>query len=191
MRVVAIGGYNALGKSALAVELSAQLGEATILPTDSFLPDRKTRRELGLPDDDPATLDTDGLTDALQKLQEGKYAFIRPYDHSTGQHLNLTRLVPSRFIILDGTSSLHPNISSFVDFRIFLSAQPDVLLELLRQTCLNERNYSEDEFNKFWDEYRSSSREFVNPTKRYAHVVDVTLSRKFKSPLIRTCSESG
>lgn len=188
--VVGIGGYSSLGKGTLADGLAQFTKQAAVVPVDSFILDRETKRRLGLTGDEPYAIQFDELTKAVRNLRRGKPVLIRPYDHTIGAFQEQIELAPQPFIIVEGTGSLYPPLVPFLDLSYFMNADPKTLDQIARAEYLSKRRYSEDEFNKFWAFYKRSCDLFITPSMKNAQtIIDVSIDRRYRSTLIRICNE--
>lgn len=191
--VVAIGGYITLGKTTLANRLADSLGNAVIFPTDSFQLVRATKRTLGLTGDEPDAIDFDILLNNLRNLFDGRPAIIRPYSHTLGTYQEEPiELTPAKFIIVEGVASLYPPIQEYLDLSFFLNAEDVTVYELAKVIFTSERNYSESDFDKFWNFYKSRHNFFNDQRREYSEIlIDVSLNRHYKSGIIKSCLDQG
>jgi len=190
--VVGIGGYTSLGKTSLAERLVGHFnGDLTILPTDSFLLDRARRQQLGTSGNNPRHIDFEGMVGTLRKLKSGETTEVRSYDHTLGRYSATVRLSPADIIILDGTSSLYPNIRGNVDLAVFLDADEKILFSIA-EIVHQARNYTEVEFEQFWRLFQCERKLFIEPTKRTVdHVVGVANGWFYSTELINRCQRLG
>ena len=137
--VTAIGGYTGLGKGILAKSLAESVGDSVILPTDSFMLDRATKRSLGLTGDEENAFNFDLLTETIINLIHNKPALVKPYDHSIGVFKDPIVLHLSKHIIIEGTASLYPRLHSFLDLSYFMDADEKTRNELARKVYISER----------------------------------------------------
>ncbi|MDP4001058.1 MAG: hypothetical protein Q8P83_02355 [bacterium] len=187
--IVAIGGYCTLGKSTLAKQLAELLVDAVVLQTDSFEPDRATKRKLGVTGDEPEAIDFGQMIEAIKSLVNGKPTLIRDYDHTNGVHCEWREVSSARVIILDGTSSLYEPMRGISDVAVFLTADENTLSELARTTYRTVRNFGDEEFENYWSGYTSNRRLYIDQSIDQAGIiVKVTQNRSFVSTAIRNCT---
>ena len=134
VRLIAISGGSASGKSRLAAAVSEALGGAPILAEDDYYIDAT-----GRPDFDPATYnfdepaakDHDLLATHLAALKAGA-AIERPiYDFTTHKRKPETRrLEPAETMIVEGMHILSsPALRPFFDLKVFVDAPEALRLE--------------------------------------------------------------
>lgn len=187
--VIGAGGYSSLGKGTLANRVVDVTGKVVVVPVDSFILDRATKRRLGLTGDEPEAIQFDALTRVIQDLRNGNPVSIRPYDHGIGAFRDPIELIPQPYIIVEGTGSLYPPLVTLLDLRYFMNAEPKTLYEIAKAEYLSQRGYSEDDFKKFWALYERNCDLFITPSMKNAQTIDVTVDRRYRSTLIRVCNE--
>lgn len=119
--IVAIDGFGGAGKSTLAKDLQNELQSATVVEVDDFY-------VFGmLSDANKSNFDRARLKEqVLEPLKQGKLA---SYQKSIDEDNPLSDFfdVPQvTYIILEGVSSLHPDILDYIDFKIWLDVPADV-----------------------------------------------------------------
>ena len=137
---VAIDGADAAGKTTLAHELAAPLtarGRPVIRASiDSFHRPRADRYRLGAESPEGYFLHSFDhaaiVADLLRPLGPGGARRYRAaaFDHLTDRPVEAPRLVaaPSAVLLFDGVFLLRPELNSHWDFRILLTADPEVAL---------------------------------------------------------------
>lgn len=188
--VVAIGGYTTLGKSTLSKQLAHMFEDSVVLQTDSFEPDRVTKRKLGVTGDEPEAINFEQMTETIRSLVDGTPTQIRDYDHTKGVYCHWREVLPAGVIILDGTSSLYSPMQGIPDIAVFLRAEDAILAELAEVAYKTVRNFGDEEFDKFWIDYTNNRRHYIDPSIEQAGIiVNVTINRGFESPIIKNCLE--
>lgn len=117
--MIAIDGYAASGKSTLAKRLSNLYG-AHVFHTDDFFKKIEIDR-LNPLSKHGSHIDFKKINETiLASLKERKNVFYRPFDFKTHQHLEPTIISYNSFNILEGAYSMHPELKTNYDYRIFL-----------------------------------------------------------------------
>lgn len=124
--------------------------------------------------DHPDSLETSLLAQHLRELIAGRSVDVPQYDFSTHRRLSTTRRVnPEPVIIVDGILVLaEPELRELCEIRTYVETDPDVrfIRRLLRDT--RERNRSvESVIAQYGETVRPMHLEFVEPSKRHAHVI--------------------
>lgn len=189
--LIAIGGFTTLGKSTLAKNIAALLPEATILATDGFITlSRAQILEQGLlTADHPETTDFAALNKTIRDLSRGQTVEISRFNHAPGEIEMGETIIPSgQFIIVDGVTSLYPELAISFDLRIFLDGNFQTRFSLRRTVSLNERGYSEEQFAKTWPRFLNAYERFI---KKSGSMADITClvdeNRRFRSSIITSC----
>ena len=117
---VAIDGRCASGKTTLA-KLLSDLLSAPVVHADHFFlrPEQRSKHRLS---EVGGNLDRERLiTEVLAPQSEGKSISYSPYDCSRAALGNKIDLPNSRILIVEGSYSLHPELRSYYDFKIFVT----------------------------------------------------------------------
>lgn len=124
--------------------------------------------------DHPDSLETPLLAAHLRALIAGESVDVPQYDFSTHRRLSETRRVdPEPVIIVDGILVLaEPELRELCEIRTYVETDPDVrfIRRLLRDTRERERSV-ESVIAQYGDTVRPMHLEFVEPSKRHAHVI--------------------
>jgi len=178
-RVVTIGiaGGTGSGKTTVSRELRARVGtDLAYLMHDSYYRDWD---ELPIVDDrpnfdHPNSLDTALLVQHIQQLQRGEPAFVPHYDFSQDRRTGEThRVDPRPIILVEGILIFaEPALRDLFDMRIFVDADADIRFIRRLQRDLEERGrVAEAVIKQYLSTVRPMHLEFVEPSKRYAHVI--------------------
>ena len=141
--VLAIDGGSASGKTTLAACLE-QKYKCTVFHTDDFFlrPEQRTPERFATPG---GNMDRERfLQEVLLPLREGKNINYRRYDCSTSTILPSVTITPERLCIIEGAYSMHPELSKYYDFSVFLEATPQ-----LRKKRIQHRNTPQSAKNFF------------------------------------------
>ncbi len=151
-----VAGWTATGKTRFVRRLAARLEEAVILPLDDYYRDvsRLTREQRVRRDfDRPEALDLDGFARDLAVLRDGGQVPGRRYEAASGRNVVDGVRGPARFVAAEGVFAFHdPRVRDMADFRVFLTGDPERLLErrIARDTA--ERGYSPAEARRMFRE---------------------------------------
>lgn len=124
--------------------------------------------------DHPDSLETPLLASHLRELIAGRPVEVPQYDFSTHRRLAETRrLDPAPVVIVDGILVLaEPALRELCEIRAYVETDPDVrfIRRLLRDTRERSRTV-ESVIAQYGETVRPMHLEFVEPSKRHAHVI--------------------
>lgn len=124
--------------------------------------------------DHPDSLETPLLAGHLRDLIAGRAVEVPQYDFSTHRRLTETRrLEPAPVVIVDGILVLaEPALRELCEIRAYVETDPDVrfIRRLLRDTRERARTV-ESVIAQYGETVRPMHLEFVEPSKRHAHVI--------------------
>jgi uridine kinase len=191
--IVGIAGGSGSGKTYLAREIAADLGEtkAVVLSMDQyFLSDVGDVAEMGHVNfDHPSHLDFRALISHVRQLRAGRSVWAPEYDFKTMvQTPRSIKVEPRPVILVEGLFILAEPMVSLCDLTLFLDVAADerLLGRILRD--IRERSAEiEHVIDRYQRFVRPSYRIFVEPTKQNADVVvDFTFRRAlFTQALVR------
>lgn len=146
--IIAIDGFGGAGKSTLAKELQTELESATIVAVDDFY-------LFGVKSDaDKSNFDRARLTEqVLKPLRQGGQA---SYQKSVSIDIPLSEYfdVPQvDYVILEGVSSLHPDIAQYVDYKIWLDISAD---DAKKRMMNRDKAQGQDHGEEFWSHHTDS-----------------------------------
>ncbi len=177
--VIGVAGGTAAGKSAVVQEIVRGVGSESVavIEHDSYYHDqgqlsRKQRLQLNY--DHPDALETSLLIDHLGQLLEGYPVEVPTYSFSTHTRLSATRQVdPQRVIVLVGVLILVDKaLRELQDIRAFVDADEDIrLIRRLRRDMAQRDRSLDSVIQQYLDSVKPMHREFVEPSKRHAHVI--------------------
>lgn len=176
--LIGIAGGTGSGKSTFADRLLALFpNEITVISYDNYY---KPQDHLSFEEriktnyDCPDALDTDLLVKHLRTLQLGETVDVPNYDFKIHtRKAELTRLVPSPIIIVDGILTFHDErLREMFDIKIFTDADADErILRRLRRD-VNERGRDIDGvIGQYLGTVKPMHGIYVEPTKKYADII--------------------
>lgn len=177
--VIGVAGGTGAGKSTIVAAIVGALGDraVTVIQHDWYYRDRshvpETERAR-LNYDHPDALDTALLVAHLATLRAGRAVDAPSYDFSRHCRASGTRRIPpSPVLIVDGILILaDPEVRGQLDIRVFVDTDADLRLIRRIQRDIAERGRT---LAGVIEQYQATTRlmhlEFVEPSKRYAHVI--------------------
>ncbi len=176
---IGIAGGSGAGKSTVARVILERIGEENIayVPHDSYyrdLSDLPCEQRALVNFDHPDSLDTDLFIQHIRMLQNGQPIPMPVYDFSTHSRTNEVRIVqPQRVILVEGILIFtEARLRELFDVRIFVDTDDDVRFIRRLQRDISERGRTvESVINQWMQTVRPMHLKFVEPSKRYAHVI--------------------
>ena len=144
--IMAIDGGSASGKTTLAAILCEKYG-ATVFHMDDFFltPHMRTRERLC---EVGGNVDRERFEkEVLIPLSRGQTVSYRPFDCKAGDFKESTRIIPNNPVIVEGAYSMHPQLSGYYNFSLFLDIDSDG-----QRSRIFKRN-SPDAAKRFFEEW--------------------------------------
>jgi uridine kinase len=128
LRLVAIDGLPLAGKSTLAERFVTAMG-AQCIYLDDFVKPQAQWRSPHVPAFPFDYIRYDEFLGAVQALARGDAARYRLYDWSAGALADDAREVrPDGLVVIEGVSSLHPDLAPLYDLRFWVESDPAAVL---------------------------------------------------------------
>ncbi len=176
---IGVAGGSGAGKSTVARVILQRIGADNIayLPHDSYyrdLRDLPVDQRVQINFDHPDSLDTELFMEHIKQLKRGEPINVPIYDFSTHSRTADVRVVqPQRIVLVEGILIFtDPRLRDLFDVRIFVETDDDVRFIRRLQRDIKERGRTIDSVvNQWMQTVRPMHLEFVEPSKRYAHVI--------------------
>lgn len=176
---IGVAGGSGAGKSTVARVILQRIGAENIayVPHDSYyrdLSDLPRQQRALINFDHPDSLDSDLFIDHIHRLQAHQPIEIPVYDFATHSRTSEVRVVqPQRVILVEGILIFaEERWRDLFDVRIFVETDDDVRFIRRLQRDISERGRTIDSvINQWMQTVRPMHLEFVEPSKRYAHVI--------------------
>lgn len=142
--VIGIAGDSGAGKSRLAKQAAAMLGEThvTVLCMDGYHKEtRQQRAHSGILPLDPKANDLARACRDVSALKEGRAINIPSYDHVSGTFFDEQMVQCREILLIEGLHVLYPELSSVVDFGIFLDPSTFIKQSQKLSRDMRERGY--------------------------------------------------
>eukprot|EP01103_Thecamoeba_quadrilineata_P000096 TRINITY_DN10075_c0_g1_i1.p1 TRINITY_DN10075_c0_g1~~TRINITY_DN10075_c0_g1_i1.p1 ORF type:complete len:212 (-),score=36.79 TRINITY_DN10075_c0_g1_i1:20-655(-) len=179
MVVIGIAGGSGSGKTTIAEAILERVGidNLSYLHYDSYykeLTHLTPEQREAVNFDHPDSLDTALLIQHLEELKAG-YAIESPtYDFTThSRNVKTNRILSHSVIIVEGILVLSdPDLRKFFDIMIYVDTDTDIRLIRRLQRDIKERKRTFDSVvNQYLTNVRPMHLEFVEPSKKYAHII--------------------
>jgi uridine kinase len=177
--IIGVAGGTGSGKTTVVREIVRELGpdQVTVIQHDSYYYDRSgisPAERAHINYDHPDALETPLLVDHVRGLLAGRSAAVPVYDFSTHTRTgDVVSATPRKAVIVEGILVLvDPELRDLMDIRIFVDTDADLrMIRRLRRDLRDRGRTMESVVKQYLDTVRPMHLEFVEPSKRYAHVI--------------------
>lgn len=177
--IIGICGGTGSGKTTIARAIVNTVGEdkVVLIEQDSYyrnLADMPLDERHQANFDHPDSIDSEMLVNHIIRLKQGLSVEMPVYDmvtHTRSDHIDTIN--PRPVVIIEGILIFsEPRVLDLIDIRIFVDTPDDVRLMRRMRRDINERGRT---FEGTLDQYERTIRpmhfEFVEPSKRHAHII--------------------
>ncbi len=177
--ILGICGGTGSGKTTIARSIVDTVGEekVVLIEQDSYyrnLADMPLDERHQVNFDHPDSIDSEMLVNHIMRLKQGLTVEMPVYDMVTHTRSDRIEIIePKPIVIIEGILIFsEPRVLDLIDIRIFVDTPDDVRLMRRMRRDINERGRS---FERTLDQYERTIRpmhfEFVEPSKRHAHII--------------------
>ena len=177
--VIGIGGGSGSGKSTVARNVAAALGDASVafIDMDAYYLDHahlsiEERKKVNW--DHPNAFDWDHLVTQLAQLADGKPIDKPVYDFvAHARSAETVRIPPADVIVIDGILLfVDQRARDLCDVKVFVDADADVrLIRRIRRDMAKRGRPLAEILDQYLSTVQPMHLEFVEPSKRYADVI--------------------
>jgi uridine kinase len=177
--VIGIAGGSGSGKSTVARNVAAALGDASVafIDTDGYYLDHghlplEERKKVNW--DHPNAFDWDHLVSQLAQLAGGEAIDKPVYDFVEHRRSTQTvRIPPADVVVVDGILLfVDPRARELCDVKVFVDADADVrLIRRIRRDIAKRGRPLAEILEQYLGTVQPMHMEFVEPSKRYADVI--------------------
>ena len=177
--VFGVAGGTGSGKTTVANEILDHVGAEKIacLPHDAYyreLPHltKDERKEVNF--DHPDALETELLIQHVRELLAGRAVDLPVYDFKTHTRTGQTvRVEPAPIILVEGILIFSdPGLRELMDIRIYVDTDADLrFIRRLTRDVQERQRTVESVIHQYMTTVRPMHLEFVEPSKRHAHVI--------------------
>jgi uridine kinase len=177
--IIGVAGGTGSGKTTVVREIVSRLGpeDVAVVQHDSYYRDRSgisPEERARINYDHPNALETSLLVEHLRTIREGRSVDVPVYDFST--HTRTTEvapLSPRKVVIVEGILVLaEPHLRDLMAMRVFVDTDADIrMIRRLRRDMRDRGRTLESVVEQYLETVRPMHLEFVEPSKRHAHVI--------------------
>ncbi len=176
---IGVAGGSGSGKTTVARVILEQIGidHIAYIPHDAYyhdLSDLPHDQRTAVNFDHPDSLDTELFIEHIKTLQRFEPIQMPVYDFS--RHARTEEVIvvePHRVILVEGILIFtEPRLRELLDMRIYVDTEDDVrFIRRLQRDTVERGRTMESVINQWMQTVRPMHLEFVEPSKRYAHVI--------------------
>jgi phosphoribulokinase len=144
---------------------------AIAIDLDDYLFPREYRAKLEVTGYNPVANKIDLAHQNIEDLKQGKDIVKPCYDHRTGKLLPDETVQPTKVIIVEGVTTLYPELRELPDCSFFLDAPDETQIKSRITRDVKERGYTLEEALALFTAVQPDYKRFVEPTKAFADVV--------------------
>jgi uridine kinase len=177
--VIGVAGGSGSGKSTVTREVLASIGPdmvAVVMQDDYYLDQThlspEDRRKTNY--DHPDAFDWPLMMQHVQALRRGESIEMPEYDFALHNRSSKTITVkPAPIIVIEGLFALYDaDLRKMMSLKVFVDTAPDVRFIRRLQRDIAERGRStESVITQYLETVRPMHKQFIEPTKRNAHVI--------------------
>ena len=177
--IIGVAGGSGSGKSTVARNVAAALGEASVafLDMDAYYTDHShlsmdERKTVNW--DHPNAFDWDLLVRQLTDLSEGRAIEKPVYDYQNHvRSETVVRIPPADVLVIDGILLfVDPRVRELCDVKVFVDADADIgLIRRIRRDMVKRGRPLAEILDQYLSTVQPMHLEFVEPSKRYADVI--------------------
>jgi uridine kinase len=177
--VIGVAGGSGSGKSTVARNVAAALGDASVafLDMDAYYLDHRhlpleERKKVNW--DHPNAFDWELLVAQMQQLAAGEAIDKPTYDFvEHARSTDVVRTPPADVIVVDGILLfVDPRVRDLCDVKVFVDADADVrLIRRIRRDMAKRGRPLAEILDQYLSTVQPMHLEFVEPSKRYADVI--------------------
>jgi len=177
--VIGIAGGTGSGKTTVANVILNRVGKHRIayIPHDAYyrdLRDLPLEQRAAINFDHPNSLESELMVEHILQLKNWEAVDLPIYDFSIHTRTDKTiHIEPQSVIIVEGILIFaEPELRKLFDVKIFVDTDPDIRFIRRLERDIAERGRTTDMvINQYLSTVRPMHLEFVEPSKRYAHVI--------------------
>lgn len=177
--IIGVAGGSGSGKSTVTRQVLASVGPdmATVVYQDDYYLDQtdmspEERRKTNY--DHPQAFDWPLMMQHVQALRRGESIEMPTYDFTAHNRASQTVTLKSApVIVIEGLFALYDaDLRKMMSLKIFVDTAADVRFIRRLQRDISERGRStESVINQYLETVRPMHKQFIEPTKRHAHVI--------------------
>ncbi len=170
---IGITGAGGAGKTTFGQNIEKYYGSENCISIDldDYLICREMRGKLEISGYNPKANKLFMARKNIEELKAGKTIQKPVYNHSSGQVLPDETIEPKKLIIMEGVTTLYPELAELNDLSFFLDAQEETQIKSRIERDVNKRGYTLEEALILFHSLKPDYERFIAPTKNIASVI--------------------
>lgn len=171
--VIGISGAGGAGKTTFATNLTKFIGEelSLAIDLDDYLVSREERGKLEVTGYNPNANKLSLARSNLEYLKARKTAMKPRYDHTSGKVLPSEEVKPHEVIIVEGVTTLYPELKELYNLSFFLDASDETQIKSRITRDVKERGYTLEEAIALFKAVQPDYQRYIEPTKSFADII--------------------
>ena len=171
--IIGITGAGGAGKTTFAQNLVNFFGTeySLTIDLDDYLLSRIDRGKLEVTGYNPRANKLYLARENIEQLCSGQDIVKPRYDHATGELLPKEKVQARPLIIVEGVTTLYPELRELYTLSVFLDALEETQIKSRIQRDVNTRGYTLEEALALFEAVKPDYERFIEPTKKYATLV--------------------
>ncbi|MCF7872292.1 hypothetical protein K9L97_04635 [Candidatus Woesearchaeota archaeon] len=183
--LVGITGAGGAGKTTFANNLVTYFGKenSITIDLDDYLISREERKLKNIVGYDLKANKLELARTHLSMLKDGQTIYKPRYNHSNGEILVDEIVKPKKLIVVEGVTTLYPQLKDLYDFTIFMDALEETQIKSRIKRDVKKRGYTKEEAMTLFEKMKPAYKNLIEPTKALADavcVVDIDYIMHFK-----------
>jgi len=171
--VIGITGAGGAGKTTFGNNISLYYGRdnCVSIDLDDYLLSREERGKLEVSGYNPQANNLFLARENIEQLISGK-AILKPkYNHTTGKIIGDEKITPKEIIVIEGVTTLYPELKDLNDISFFLDALEETQIQSRIERDVKTRGYTREQALILFKSIHPDYVRFIEPTKKFASVV--------------------
>lgn len=177
--VIGVAGGSGSGKSTVTNHIIDSIGEdkVAVIIQDNYYRDlghlsQEQRRKVNF--DHPDAFDWELMKEHIESLINGQAIQMPVYDYALDTRSNeVINVAPAPIIVIEGLFALLDSaLRDFMSLRIYVDTAADIrFIRRLQRDIIERGRSTESVINQYIESVRPMHQQFIDPTKRNAHII--------------------
>ncbi|MBN2142521.1 hypothetical protein JW711_04275 [Candidatus Woesearchaeota archaeon] len=171
--LIGVTGAGGAGKTTLGNNLVLFYGieNCVSVDLDDYLISRDERAILEISGYNPRANKLLKANEDISNLAERKPISKLRYAHATGKVLPEEIVLPKELVVVEGVTTLYPELRGLFDMAFFLDAMEETQIRSRVERDVNVRGYTLEQALMLYENLKPEYNRYIAPTKKFASVV--------------------